>query len=149
MSKTQQLTFQLLSESMARKAIEKFRRHAGWQVSNDRDHRPAHPLGKVQWVAVDAAQKQVGIARLELAPPEFCHVSDLIILQEYRGHGIGRWLIRNIEQYAMRSKIRRLCLEPGAGTQAFYQSVGFAPEPRLPGIYTKNIFVVAKPAVMA
>jgi len=98
-----------------------------------------HARGKVQWVSVEANGKQIGVARLELAPPEFCFVSELIISSKFRGQGIGHWFMTRIEQYCLAAGIRRLLLEAGEGTESFYRSQSFVADPRLPHMLKKDI----------
>lgn len=95
--------------------------------------------GKVQWVSVEAKGKQIGVARLELAPPEFCFVSELIISSKFRGQGIGHWFMTRIEQYCLAQGIRRLLLEAREGTDAFYKSQSFMADPHLPHLLKKEI----------
>jgi N-acetylglutamate synthase-like GNAT family acetyltransferase len=95
--------------------------------------------GKVQWVSVEANGKQIGIARLELAPPEFCYVSELIISRKFRGQHIGHWFMTRIEQYCLAQGIRRLLLEARQGTEAFYKSQSFVSDPYLPNMLKKEI----------
>jgi GNAT superfamily N-acetyltransferase len=95
--------------------------------------------GKIQWVCVEANGKQIGIARLELAPPEFCFVSELIISSKFRGQGAGQWFMSRIEQYCLAQGIRRLLLEAGDGTESFYKSQSFVNDPLMPSLMRKEI----------
>lgn len=100
---------------------------------------PSDVRGKVQWVAVELKNKQIGIARLELAAPEFCFVSDLMILSQHRGQGVGHWLMKRIEQYCATLSIKRLLLEAGDGTDNFYKSQAFVTDPLAPRLLRKDI----------
>jgi GNAT superfamily N-acetyltransferase len=95
--------------------------------------------GKIQWVSVEAGGKQVGVARLELAAPEFCFVSELFIASSFRSQGIGHWFMGRIEQYCLGLGIRRLLLQAAEGTDSFYRSQAFVPDPRLPTVLKKEI----------
>ncbi|MHA4870854.1 GNAT family N-acetyltransferase [Duganella sp. PWIR1] len=132
------LQFRLLKAPPAAKVLLAFRKDA--DAGNVMPRATASdPRGKVQWVAVELKNKQIGIARLELAPPEFCFVSELMILSPHRGQGIGRWMLKRIEQYALSLKIRRLLLVAAEGTDSFYKSQAFISDPLLPRMLRKDI----------
>src|SRR3954464_13493182 len=114
------LEFRPLKAPLSTKALLAYRKDGG--LSGTLPQRSAQDgRGKVQWVSVEANGKQIGIARLELAPPEFCFVSELIISSKFRGQGIGHWFMTRIEQYCLGQGIRRLLLEAGDGTETFYK----------------------------
>ncbi len=93
----------------------------------------------MQWVGVDLGKVAIGIARLELAPPEFCHISDLTIKSKFRGQGVGRWFIKHIEQFCAGLGIRRMLLLPEAESLAFYEALSFTPDPYVPRFLKKEI----------
>ncbi|MYM25022.1 GNAT family N-acetyltransferase [Duganella sp. FT135W] len=132
------LQFRLLKTAPATKVLMAFRRDAGAKGALSQP-TAADPRGKVQWVSVELKNKQIGIARMEMAAPEFCFVSELIILSEYRGQGIGHWIMKRIEQYALSMGIRRLLLVAGEGTDNFYKSQSFISDPFMPRMLRKEI----------
>lgn len=136
--RTLNLMFHPLESPLPDKALMTFRKDAGWE--HTAPPSPSQdPRGRVQWVAVELEKQQIGIARLELAPPQFCYVADLIVLGKFRKRGIGRWFIQRIEQYCSGFGIRRLLLEAGPGTAAFYAALDFHPDPLLPSMLKKDI----------
>jgi GNAT superfamily N-acetyltransferase len=132
------LTFRSLAKPPT-KLLHTLRREAGWPAANPVDHAQPNPLGRVQWVSVETAKATIAIARLELAPPEFCYVADLIVAHRHRGQGVGRWFLQRIEQYCAGAGIRRLLLQAAADTEPFYAALQFAPDPRAPGFLKKDI----------
>jgi GNAT superfamily N-acetyltransferase len=132
------LIFRPLPEALSAKKILAFHKDAGWTGKIAPPAAP-DPRGIVQWVAVELGQRQIAVVRLELAPPEFCIVGDLIIKKDYRGQGIGQWFIRAIEQYCASRGIRRLLLQPASGSEGFYASLGFHADPMLPAMLKKDI----------
>jgi GNAT superfamily N-acetyltransferase len=133
------LSFRPLPGPLPHKKLQAYRKDAGWSASSLNDNTPHHPLGTVQWVSVESGKQQVGIARLELAPPEFCCVADFIISSKYRGRGIGSWFLRHIEQYCSGYGIRRLLLQPERGTQAFYAAHAYHRDPVAPDFLKKDL----------
>ena len=125
----------VLIDKLPYKELKTFREDAGWQSSA----LPKLGEGKVQWATVLAAGRRIAIARLELAPPEFCYVSDFIVLSKYRKHGVGTWFLQNVEQHCLKQGIKRLVLEPANGTRAFYSARHFTDDPYLPSYMKKEI----------
>jgi len=132
------LQFRLLKAPPSTKILMALRKDADSEGALPRPSA-ADPRGKVQWVAVELKNKQIGIARLELAAPEFCFVSELMIQSQYRGHGIGHWIMKRIEQYCAGVGIKRLLLEAGDGTDNFYKSQAFVSDPLMPRLLRKDI----------
>jgi GNAT superfamily N-acetyltransferase len=132
------LQFRLMKAPPSTKVLMTWRKDADLDESIPRANA-SDARGKVQWVAVELKNKQIGIARLELAPPEFCFVSDLMISSQYRGQGVGQWTMKRIEQYCVTLGIKRLLLEAGDGTDNFYKSQAFVADPLLPRLLRKDI----------
>ena len=133
------LIFRPLAVPLSKKALLAFRKDAGWVPGAGDALSSKHPRGKVQWVTVDCGKKMIGIARLELAPPEFCYLSDLIISSAYRGQGVGDWFMKNIERYCLQSGIPRVLLQPVEDTKGFYKKMHFVADPYVPTFLKKDI----------
>jgi GNAT superfamily N-acetyltransferase len=117
-----------------------FRKDAGW---SNRDtsgiDKAGQPGSLVQWVTVESGKKRVAIARLELAPPQFCFVSDLIVLREHRGRGVGEWFMKQIEQHCAGLGIPRVLLQAMEDNRAFYEKLDFVDDPLVAGFLKKDI----------
>nr|WP_315396133.1 GNAT family N-acetyltransferase [uncultured Duganella sp.] len=133
-----QLQFRPLPAPLSNKALEAYRKDAAMAGARPpavaRDAR-----GKVQWVSVEWKAKQIGVARLELAPPEFCYLSELFVSSKFRRRGVGRWFMARIEQYCHAHGIRRVLLEAAEGTEEFYASQAFVADPLVPKMLKKDI----------
>jgi GNAT superfamily N-acetyltransferase len=134
------LVFRPLPAPLGAKVLKAFRKDAGWtDVDNSALNGALNPGSQVQWATVESSSKTIGIARLELAPPQFCYVSDLIILSKYRGQGVGEWLINNIERYCLGLGIPRMLLRPLENNKGFYEKLHFVADPRVEGFLKKEI----------
>lgn len=133
------LSFRPLTSPLPAKVLRAFRKDAGWPEKNVADAPEQATNGKVQWVSVESDKTRIGIARLELAAPEFCYVSEVIIASKFRGRGIGHWLFKSIEQYCAQAGIRRLLLQPQAEARSFYESLQFVPDPFVKSFLKKDI----------
>jgi GNAT superfamily N-acetyltransferase len=134
------LSFHLLSAPLPDKVLLAFRKDAGWSNRDTADlGRVGRPGSMVQWVTVEAGKRRIGIARLELAPPQFCYVSDLIVLSSHRGRGVGAWFMKQIEQHCIGSGIPRVLLQPLEGNRSFYKKLNFIEDPLVAGFLKKEI----------
>lgn len=125
---------------MSEKVLLAFRKDAGW---GNRDTSAlgagGQRGGQSHWVTVEAGKRRVAIARLELAPPQFCFVSDLIVLREHRGRGVGEWFMQQIERHCRDQGIPRVLLQPMADNRAFYEKLHFVADPLVAGFLKKEI----------
>jgi len=134
------LTFRPLSAPLPDKVLLAFRKDAGWSNRDTAAAANAGGMGGlVQWVTVESGKKRVAIARLELAPPQFCFVSDLIVLNAHRGRGVGEWLIKQIELHCLGLGIPRVLLQPMEHNRAFYEKLDFVADPLIAGFLKKEI----------
>ena len=87
------------------------------------------------------ATQPVGTARYE-ARPGYLYVGRVAVLPEWRGHGVGRALMRQMEEIALRLGLSRIRLGTRASMPsnlAFYEQLGYRavarePHPRGPDI---------------
>ncbi len=138
-----QLAFCVMEQTPTKKLLQSFRRDAGWSVQRSESNRVIPPHSRVQWVCVERQGVKIGIARLELAPPEFCYVSELVIKSKFRGKGAGRFLLGNIEAHCLSFQIKRLLLEPAVGTKPFYESLSYVPDPFVASFLKKELRLLA------
>jgi GNAT superfamily N-acetyltransferase len=133
------LIFRPLAAPVSPKTLRAFRKDADWAPGNGDALTDQHPRGRVQWVTVESGKSTLGIARLELAPPEFCYLSELIILRVHHGKGVGQWFLKNIEQYCAQFGVRRLLLETVDSSRGFYEKMQFVSDPHVAGFLKKEI----------
>lgn len=134
------LSFRPLSAPLSGKVLLAFRKDAGWSNRDTSGLNGAgRPGAQVQWVTVEAGKRRVAIARLELAPPQFCYVSDLIVLNEHRGRGVGGWFMKQIEQHCTGFGIPRVLLQPLEENRGFYEKLDFVADPFVAGFLKKDI----------
>lgn len=133
------LDFQPLTSPLAVKTLRHFRRDAGWDIDGAAAYGENAFRGRVQWVTASLKNKVIGIARLELAPPQFCYLSDLIVLRAYYGRGVGAWLMDHIEYHCRALAIPRVILRPLEDNRRFYEKRHFVADPLVAGFLKKEI----------
>lgn len=136
-----QLVFSPMTEVPTKKSLLAFQKDAGWSTSMKSIESILNLTAakRIQWVSVELDKTTIGIAKLELAPPEFCYVSDLVIKSKYRRQGVGRWMLRHVEDLCNAMAIRRVLLTPEPRSMAFYESLSFTADPYVPGIMRKDL----------
>jgi len=73
-------------------------------------------------------EQQIGFARVVTDYATFGWVADVFILEEFRGDGLGKWLMETIVAYPDLHNIRRLVLAT-RDAQGLYSQYGFKPLP--------------------
>lgn len=143
------LTFLPMSTAPTPKVLKAFREDAGWSEAGDAALNGAFaPGSSVQWAAVLAGKRMIGIVRLELAPPQFCYLSDLMILSGHRGQGVGEWFMAQIERFCHGRRIARVVLQARDDSRGFYEKLRFVADPRVAGFLKKELGpLLRKPAL--
>lgn len=73
-------------------------------------------------------RQQIGLARVITDISTFAYLSDLFILEAYRGQGLGKWLVHSILQHPDLQTVRRIVLDT-ADAHDLYAQFGFKPNP--------------------
>jgi len=86
--------------------------------------------------------EQVGFARVITDLATYAYLSDLFVLEEYRGQGLSKWLMECILAHPGLQGLRRFALFT-RDAQGLYERYGFAPS-RSPSTYlerwTPNVY---------
>ncbi len=70
--------------------------------------------------------KQLGFARVISDYATYAYIGDVFVLEPYRGHGLGNWLMRCIMEHPRLQGLRRWSLVTG-DTHGLYAQFGFTP----------------------
>lgn len=70
--------------------------------------------------------EQIGFARLITDYATFAYLSDVYILEEYQGEGLGRWVMECIHQYPVFRQLRRIMLVTTTAPW-LYEKLGYEP----------------------
>ncbi len=71
-----------------------------------------------------AGVKQVGLARVITDYATFAYVADVFVLEDFRGRGLGKWLMRTVRDYPELQGLRRWSLAT-RDAHGLYRQVGF------------------------
>lgn len=73
--------------------------------------------------------KQIGIARMITDHATFAYLCDVYIEEEYRGQGLGKWLLECILSYPSFKNIKRIDLST-SNAHELYRKYGFIESPK-------------------
>lgn len=71
-----------------------------------------------------ASRAQVGFARVVTDHATFCYLCDVYVLEEHRGHGLGKWLLREVMAHPALTGARRVMLAT-RDAHGLYRQTGF------------------------
>jgi GNAT superfamily N-acetyltransferase len=69
-------------------------------------------------------QKQIGMARVITDHATFAYLCDVFVLEDYRGRGLGKFLMQTVLEYPDFTSLRRLILAT-KDAHGLYQQFGF------------------------
>jgi GNAT superfamily N-acetyltransferase len=89
--------------------------------------------------------KQVGFARVISDYATYAYIADVFVLESYRGHGLGKWMMECIMRHPWLQALRRWSLAT-MDAHGLYSKYGFTPlktperymELHNPGVYKRN-----------
>ena len=70
--------------------------------------------------------KQVGFARVISDYATYAYIADVFVLESYRGHGLGKWLMESIMRHPRLQGLRRWSLAT-MDAHSLYSKFGFSP----------------------
>lgn len=90
-------------------------------------------------------ERQVGFARVVTDRATFAYLCDVYVLEEWRGRGLGKWLVEEVRAHPDLQGLRRFVLVT-KDAHSLYGSLGFQPlanpagfmEIAVPGIYNRS-----------
>ena len=99
-------------------------------------HLEDQPANSYLFVAEDADGERVGFIHLQRTADFFtgrsnCHVSDLAVLPQYEGNGVGQALLLHAEDWAREHHCQLVTLAVFPGNErarALYERSGYAPD---------------------
>lgn len=98
-----------------------------WQESPEaREVIPAMIRGSFCFMVARSIEGEIiGMARVISDGHSDAYIQDVAVLENYRGQGIGRELVRRLAQLCVKRKIGWIGLVAEPGTQGLYENLGF------------------------
>jgi len=85
---------------------------------------------------------QIGFARIVTDHATFAYLCDVFVLEEYRGRGLGHWLIQTLTEHPDLQSLRRMVLVT-RDAHGLYEKFGFSPLVRPEGymeLHRPNVY---------
>lgn len=98
---------------------------AYWAKGRPRE-RTEHALANSLVFGIYHGEKQVGLARIVSDYAVFAYLCDVFIHEDYRGHGLGKWLMETIHAHPDLQGLRRWVLATH-DAHGLYKQYGFTP----------------------
>ncbi len=76
-------------------------------------------------MAIDEKDKLIGIARLQFNSDDEAQIRYMAITDEHKRQGVGRALIKALEQYAINSSHNKMVLDAREPAIGFYKKLGY------------------------
>ncbi|MBK8822852.1 MAG: GNAT family N-acetyltransferase [Anaerolineales bacterium] len=73
-----------------------------------------------------AGSRQIGMARVVTDYSIFAYLCDVFIHEDYRGHGLGKWLVQSVLDHPQLKQVRRWLLATN-DAHGLYQQFDFEP----------------------
>ena len=97
---------------------------AYWAIGRPRE-RTERAIRNSLVFGVYEGERQVGVARVVTDYSIFAYLCDVVIHEDYRAHGLGKWLIRAILEHPDLAGMRRWVLVT-SDAHGLYRQYGFA-----------------------
>jgi aralkylamine N-acetyltransferase len=123
------LTYEAVREAPVDAIVELYKAGGWWQESQAwRDIIPAMIRGSFCFmVARDPSSQIVGMGRAISDGCSDAYIQDVVVLQSWRGQGVGAEIIRRLTEYCTARHISWVGLVAEPGTQPFYERLGYGP----------------------
>jgi aralkylamine N-acetyltransferase len=121
--------------------VDLYKAAGWWKDSYDTSGIPRLIAGSFAFaIAVEKTSgKAIGMGRIISDGVSDAYIQDVVVLQEYRSHNVGKQLIQTLIDYCRSRKLLWLGLIAEPGTDTFYAPLGFKKmEQYVPMLYQKE-----------
>ena len=121
--------YEAVSSAPVEEIVELYKAAGWWQESPEaRAVIPAMIRGSLCFMVARSLEGRIiGMARVISDGHSDAYIQDVVVLDDYRGQGIGRELVRRLTQFCLARKIAWIGLVAEPGTQGLYEELGYGP----------------------
>ena len=133
--------YEAVTSAPAEEIVELYKAAGWWQESPEaRAIIPLMIRGSLCFMVARSIEGRiVGMARVISDGYSDAYIQDVVVLDNYRGRGVGRELVRRLTQFCTDRKIAWIGLVAEPGTQGLYEELGFGVLPGYqPMLYGKR-----------
>lgn len=96
-----------------------------WRDTYDRDFISGVLSGSFCFAAAYSDEQLIGMGRALSDGASDAYIQDVVVLKEFRRHGIGRLIILEITDFLRQHGVDWIALVGEPGTKGFYEKLGF------------------------
>lgn len=123
------IEFEAVKSAPVEEVVALYQSADWWQESPEaRNVIPDMIRGSFCFMTVRTGEgKMIGMGRVISDGYSDAYIQDVVVLEQYRGQGIGSELVRRLAKVCRDNKIGWIGLVAEPGTQAMYEKIGFRP----------------------
>ena len=124
-----QAEFEAITSAPIEEIVELYKAAGWWQESAEaREIIPGMIRGSFCFMVARSLDGHIiGMARVISDGHSDAYIQDVVVLDSYRGQGIGSELVRRLTQFCVEHKIPWIGLVAEPGTQGLYEELGYGP----------------------
>jgi aralkylamine N-acetyltransferase len=121
--------YEAVTSAPIEEIVELYKAAGWWQESPEsRAVIPSMIRGSFCFMVARSIEgRVVGMARIISDGYSDAYIQDVVVLEKYRGRGVGRELVRRLTQFCETRKIGWIGLVAEPGTQGLYEELGYGP----------------------
>ena len=122
-----EVDYQVITAAPVDEIVALYRAAGWWQESGqNRDRIPPAICGSFCFMVAKLPEGRIiGMGRVISDGASDAYIQDVVVLPQYRRHGIGRELIRRLTDYCLQKGLDWIGLVAEPGTADFYRSLGY------------------------
>ena len=121
--------YEAVTSAPIEEIVDLYKAAGWWQESPEaRAIIPSMIRGSLCFMVARSIEGRIiGMARVISDGYSDAYIQDVVVLESYRGRGVGRELVRRLTQFCVARKIAWIGLVAEPGTQGLYQELGYGP----------------------
>jgi ribosomal protein S18 acetylase RimI-like enzyme len=122
-----EVDYQVITAAPVDEIVALYQAAGWWQESRqNRDRIPSAIRGSFCFMVARLPEgKIIGMGRVISDGASDAYIQDVVVLPRYRGHGIGRELIRRLTNHCLQNGLEWIGLVAEPGTADFYRCLGY------------------------
>lgn len=121
--------YEAVTSAPVEEIVDLYKAAGWWQESSEaRAAIPSMIKGSFCFMVARSLEGRIiGMARVISDGYSDAYIQDVVVLENYRGRGVGRELVCRLTQFCISQKISWIGLVAEPGTQGLYEDLGFGP----------------------
>jgi spermidine synthase len=123
-----EVSYEVVQEAPLEAIVDLYRAGGWWEESaHNREIIPRMIRGSFCFMTARSENRIVGMGRAISDAASDAYIQDVVVLEDLRGRGIGRELVRRLTEYCKERGLDWIGLIAEPGTAHFYDGLGYRP----------------------